>query len=268
MVAEDDVVWFAVGVALWGLPLALIGVVPRQGVALVLIAFVGVGNALIDIAGFTLLGRMAPEEVLARVFGVLESLVTVSIGLGALVASLVVAAYGPRAALLGIGLLCPVLAVASWWRLRALDRTVGEHDEEVRLLQQVPMLRMLPLPSIEQLARGLVAVDVPAGRTVFHQGDEGDGYYVIESGQVEVVGDGRLVAVLGPGEGFGEIALLRRDRRTATVVARTDTRLRALLPDRFLLVVLGSTASAREAGSGVDRLLGRFTPKPPEAPAG
>lgn len=257
--------WFAVGVALWGLPIALVGVVPRQGAALVLLAFVGVGNALIDVAGFTLLGRMAPDEVLARVFGVLESLVAVSIGIGAVVASWVVEASGPRAALVVIGLVCPILAVASWWRLRHLDRTVGVHDLDVGLLRRVPMLRPLPLPSIEQLARGLEPIAVPAGHVVFSQGDVGDRYYVIESGEVDVVGDGRHVATLGPGEGFGEIALLRRTPRTATVVARTDVRLRALLSDRFLPVVLGFTPSAREAAIGVGVLLDRFAPEDPDA---
>ncbi|MFW3172443.1 MFS transporter [Geodermatophilus sp. CPCC 206100] len=261
--------WFAVGVALWGLPIAVIGVVPGQGPALGLIALVGVGNALIDVAGFTLLARLAPDEVLARVFGVLESLVAVSMGIGAVTASWVIATSGPRAALVGIGLVCPVLAAASWWRLRRLDRSVGVHDAEVGLLQRVAMLRTLPLPSVEQLARGLEPVSVPAGEAVFRQGDVGDRYYVIESGEAEVVGDGSVVAVLGAGEGFGEIALLRRSRRTATVVARTDLRLRALPSDRFLPVVLGFTASAREAGTGVDRLLERFAPgePPPDPPA-
>lgn len=260
--------WFAVGVALWGLPLALVGVVPGQVAALFFLAFVGVGNALIDVAGFTLLGRLAPDEVLARVFGVLESLVAVSIGVGAIVASWAVEAAGPREALIGIGLVCPFLAAVSWWRLRALDRTVGVHDHEVDLLRRVPMLRTLPLPSIEQLARGLEPVAFSAGQEVVHQGEVGDSYYVIESGEVDVVGDGRLVATLGEGEGFGEIALLRRTRRTATVVARSDVRLQALLSDRFLPVVLGFTPSAREAAVEVDVKLDRFAPKdrPAEPP--
>ena len=54
---------------------------------------------------------------------------------------------------------------------------------------------------------------------VVTQGDVGDRYFVIESGEAEVIGDGRVVATLGAGEGFGEIALLRRSRRTATVRA-------------------------------------------------
>jgi MFS family permease len=252
--------WFALGVTLWGLPLVLLGVAPQDAAALVLMALVGVGNALIDVAGFTLLGRMAPDAVLARVFGVLESLVTVSIGVGAFVAAWAVGAWGLRPALVAVGLVCPLLAAASWWRLRALDRTVMVHDAEVGLLQQVPMLRTLPLPSVEQLARGLEALDLPAGSTLFRQGDVGDRYYVVESGEVEVVGDGRVVATLGPGEGFGEIALLRRTGRTATVRARSDVRLRALGADHFLTAVLGYTPSAREAALGVDRLLDRWDP--------
>ena len=255
--------WFAAGVALWGLPIALVGVVPRDAVALVLLALVGVGNALIDVAGFTLLGRMAPDEVLARVFGVLESLVAVSIGVGAVVASWAIGAWGLRPALVVIGLVCPVLAAVSWWRLRALDDTVGAHDEDVGLLQRIPMLRTLPLPSVEQLARGLEPLHVAAGDVVFHRGDVGDRYYVVESGEVDVVGNGRILVTLGPGEGFGEIALLRRTRRTATVVARSDVRLLGLLSDRFLPIVLGFTPSARQAALGVEEMLDRFDPEMP-----
>ena len=69
---------------------------------------------------------------------------------------------------------------------------------------------------------------MPAGEAVFHQGDPGDRFYVVVSGTAEVVGDGRPVASLGPGESFGEIALLRRVPRTATVRAVTDLRLETL----------------------------------------
>ncbi|MFD4421873.1 MFS transporter [Agromyces sp. NPDC058484] len=255
--------WFAVGVALWGLPLTLIGVFPQQAAALCLLAFIGVGNALIDVAGFTLIGRLAPDEVLARVFGVLESLVAMFIGIGAVVASAVIEWLGVQAALVAIGLVCPILAVASLRRLRGLDRSVHALDADIALLRRVPMLGTLPLPSIEQLARGLEPVTVAAGTRVFTQGDLGDRYYVIESGEAEVVGDGRVVASLRPGEGFGEIALLRRTRRTATVVAKGVLRLRALASEQFLQVVLGYTASAREAAVVVEGELDRYTPKEP-----
>lgn len=255
--------WFALGVVLWGLPLVLVGLVPHEVAALLAMALVGTGNALIDVAGFTLLGRMAPDRVLARVFGVLESLVAVSIGVGAAATAWLVESWDLRGALVAVGLLCPVLALASWWRLRTLDDAVGRHDEDVTLLQRVPMLRPLPLPAVEQLARGLDGVDVPAGATVFAQGDVGDRFYVVQSGELDVVGEGRVVASLGAGDGFGEIALLRRVPRTAGVVARTDVRLRALDADHFLTAVLGYPHSAEEAATGVTRQLDRYDPGGP-----
>ena len=140
---------------------------------------------------------------------------------------------------------------------------MGALDADVALLQRVPMLFPLPLPAIEQLARGLETVEVPAGRTVVAEGDLADRYYVIESGRADVLGNGRIVAALGPGDGFGEIALLRRTRRTATVVARTALRLRTLDPDRFQVVVLGFTPSAQVAAIDVDDQLDRYAPREP-----
>jgi MFS family permease len=239
-------------------------VFPGQGVAFALLACVGVGNSLIDLGGFTLLARLAPDDVLARVYGVLESLVALSIGVGAVAASLLVEEYGVRGALVGVGLLCPVAAVASWRRLRRLDRFIDVRDREIGILQGVAMLATLPLPAIEMLARRLEPVAVPAGRRVFDQGDVGDRYYVIESGEAEVVGDGRVVTRLGPGEGFGEIALLRRTRRTAAVRACTELRLLALGSDHFLPVVLGYTSSSSEAGAVVDTRLDRYKPRDPD----
>ena len=253
--------WYAVGVALWGMPLTLIGVFPHQVAALCLLACVGIANSLVDLAAFTLLARLAADEVLARVFGVLESVVALSIGFGGIVASLLVDRAGVRPALVTVGLLCPILAVASWQRLRGMDRSIGVRDRDIDMLHGVAMLNVLPLPAIEQLARGLEPVDVPAGHVVFSQGDVGQSYFVIESGEAEVIGDGQVVATLGPGVGFGEIALLRRIRRTATVRATSDLRLKALRSDRFLSVVLGYTPSAREAGAVVDSMLDRFRPR-------
>jgi MFS family permease len=252
--------WYAVGVTLWGEPVTLIGVFPQQVAALGLLACVGVGNALIDLGGFTLLGRMAPDEVLARVFGVLESLVALSMGVGAIVTSLMIELVGVRPTLVIAGLLCPICAALSWTRLRGMDRSLDVRDREIALLQGVTMLDVLPLPAIERLARGLEPLEVPAGATVVAQGDVGDRYFVIESGEVEVVGDGRVIATLGAGQGFGEIALLHQVRRTATVRATVSLRLQAMRSELFLAAVLGYPPSASEAGTTVDSMLDRFTP--------
>lgn len=252
--------WFAIGVAVWGAPIALIGVFPQQTPALLLLAAVGIANALIDAGGFTLIGRLTPDAVMARVFGLLETMVAVSIGVGSVVTSALIEGFGIRPALIMVGVLCPLLALATWWRIRRIDRTVQDLDGEIGLLKRVPMLDPLPLPVIEMLARGLEPVDVDAGATVFAQGEVGDRYYVIESGEIDVIGDGRHITTLGPGEGFGEIALLRRTPRTATTRARTAARLRALTADRFTTSVLGFSSSAVVAEEDVDERLGRYRP--------
>jgi hypothetical protein len=136
-------------------------------------------------------------------------------------------------------------------------------NRDLALLKGVPMLQPLPLPAIEQLARGLEPVNVSARQVVIHQGDPGDRFYLIEKGRPDAVGDGRLVTTLGPGEGFGEIALLRRVRRTATVQAATDLKLYALRCNRFLPVVTGFPPIAREASTSVEDMLDRFRPGGP-----
>ena len=252
--------WFGIGIALWGLPIALIPVFPREATALILLACVGLANALVDVGLYTLMARLAPDAVLARIFGLQESLVSLTVGLGAVCASLLINRTSVPVAMVVVGALCPMLVLATWRRLGRPDRNIGELEKEIGLLRGLPMLQPLPLPAIEQLARGLDPVRVPAGQAVFHQGDPADRFYVIESGAADVVGDGRLVTALGPGDGFGEIALLRRVQRTATVRAATDLELQALTCDRFLPVVTGFPPSSREARAEVEEMLDRFSP--------
>jgi MFS family permease len=252
--------WFGLGVALWGLPMVGMAGVPYEWPILLLLAIVGVGNALVDVGLFTLMSRLAADAVLARVFGLLESIVALTVGVGSLVTPLAIHLFGVRGALAVVGAVCPVLVAATWSGLRKLDTSMVAQDAEINLLQETPMLRPLSLPAIEQLARGLEPVVVPAGGAVFDQGDPGDRFFVIGDGMAEVVGDGRVITTLGPGEAFGEIALLRRIPRTATVRAVTDLRLQALDGDRFLSVVTGFPASIREGSAHADTLLRRFSP--------
>ena len=252
--------WFGIGVALWGLPLAILAAKPIQATALVLLAVVGLANALVDIGLFTLIARRAPSELLAAVYGVLESGIAVGVAIGSLLAPLAIHLVGVRGALVWIGLLSPTAVVLSWWRLRALDRTVGVQDHEIDVLRGVRTFALLPLPAIEQLARVLEPIAVPAGALVFAQGDVGESYFLIESGEAEVVGDGSVVTTLRAGDGFGDIALLRRVPRTATVRARSDLELLALPGERFLSVVASYRPSAAAASDDVDEMLHRYAP--------
>ena len=253
--------WFGVGVALWGLPLAILAARQTEGMAFALLAVAGVANALVDIGLFTLIARRAPAEALAAVYGVLESGVALGVAAGSLLAPLAIHVVGIREALVVIGLLSPAAVAASWWRLRMLDRTVGDQDHEIDVLRGVDTFALLPLPAVEQLAHSLEPVQVATGATVFEEGDIGTSYFVIEAGEADVVGGGSVVATLGPGDGFGDIALLRRTRRTATVRARTDLQLMALSGDRFLAVLTSYRPSAAAASAEVEELLRRYAPR-------
>lgn len=254
--------WLSVSIALWGAPLILVAAFPTRAATLVLLAVIGVANALEDVALFTLMGRLVDDQLLARVFGVFESMIAIAVGVGSVVTPAVVDELGIRGALVTTGCLCPALAVLGWARLRILDRTLDVRTREIELLRAVPMLRVLPAVTIEQLARAVRRVRVPAGQNVCVQGSAGDTFYVVDSGEAEVLGDGRLVRRLGPGDSFGEIALLRDVARTATVRAATDLELAELTRELFIPLVSGYGASAREAQTTVADRLAAYMPAP------
>jgi CRP-like cAMP-binding protein len=108
----------------------------------------------------------------------------------------------------------------------------------------------------------VLAADVRRCSTELGLGDAGDGFYVVVAGTAEVVGDGRPVTCLGPGDSFGEIALLRRVPRTATVRAIDELRLESLRADRFLALMTGSPRGNAATSAHVDEMLDRFAPRP------
>jgi MFS family permease len=244
---------FGLGIFVWGVPIALVAVWPNQVFALVLLGIVGIGNTLVDVSGMTLLQRAAPDDVLARVFGVLESLLLLTVGLGALVAPLLLDWLGTRGALIVAGALLPLLVVPAWPRLTAIDRAARIDPERLELLRGNAIFAPLPPSTLEQLADGLAEVRVPAGEAVVRQGERGDRFYLVADGTLDVAVDGRRGDQLGPGDAFGEIALLRDVPRTATVTARTETLLYALDRDAFIPAVtgFGPSLSAAEAVIGM-----------------
>ena len=187
--------------------------------------------SLSNVAGITMLQRLIPDAKLTRVLGVLESMYMGGEGLGALAASVAVVVFGPRWTLLVGGLLLPVIMLVVGGRLANLDVGVRVPEQELAVLRRTRIFSVLPQPALERVARNAVPVHADAGKIVIREGDAGDRYYAVASGSVDESRAGTHVSTLGPGEEFGEIALLRDVPRTATVIATTDSQLLSLHRD-------------------------------------
>ncbi len=245
----------SVGSVLAGLPLVVLGVVHVPAAALALLVVLGVGYALTEVAMLTFTQRLAADDVLARVFGVQETLFVVATALGSLLAAGLVGLMGIEASLIVTGAALPVLAVALWRRLEALEAGVVVPARAYALLRALPMFAPLPIATIENLAAHSETESHEAGAEIIRQGDHGEGFWVIDEGTVDVSVDGRKIAQRSAGECLGEIALLRDTPRTATVVAATPLRLIALTRSHFIGGVSAHPRSVHEAETLVDERL-------------
>lgn len=168
--------------------------------------------------------------------------------------------FGERALLNSAPRVASVLALAPG-QVFSLDQdsfraTLG-HDLAVRAkleealtyradVAQMPILRDLAPAELDLLLARLVPVTAGPGEDIIRQGDSGDRFYLIRSGSVEVVRDGRKVATLGPGDAFGEIALLLDVPRTATVRALAASELLSLDASDFRDLLAGYCGRAAE----------------------
>jgi MFS family permease len=249
---------FGIAVAGTGAPLILLGGVPSTVAALVAFGLIGFANIICDVSGFTILQRGTPSDVLARVFGVLHSLFYVTVALGAVLAPVLIHSAGARWTLVAVGVLLPILAVLTHASLARLDAAPVDR-ERLDLLLKIPIFSPLSPPVLEQLAARLIPVHASAREEIIRFGDHGDRFYLVESGEVEVLLDDQPPRREGPGSYFGEIALLRDVPRTATVRAATDVELFALDRDHFIPAVTGHAASAEAAESVIGTRLGVST---------
>jgi MFS family permease len=242
----------------WALAMLALGLWHAAAAAFGLLALAGAGRIVLDVTARTLLQRSAPAGVLARVFGVLETLDAIGLALGSVLAALLVAALGPATAVAGLAALPLLLLAVAGRRLREVDARADVPLVEIALLRLHPFFAALRPPALERLARELTPVTVAAGERVIREGEPGERYLVVADGVLEVSRAGAPIATVGRGDGVGEVSLLARVPCTATVTARTDGRLYAIEPEVFVDVVSGHPASAGVAGRLVrERLSGR-----------
>ncbi len=231
----------------FGVAFGLVSLVTQPPLALLLLVVAGVGLVLVEVVARTLLQRTAPVGSLTAALGVVEGVTMAGLALGSFVVAPLVAIIGLTSTVVVIGLTMPVLVLMSWIPLIRLERTTIVPVAEIAALRRLPLFAPLPAPALESVARQVIPLRTAPGETIIAEGDVGDRWYTIVFGSVRVHRAGLTVRTLGPGDSFGEIALLHRVPRTASVTALTATELLALDRDPFLGALTGSPAAAREA---------------------
>jgi len=125
---------------------------------------------------------------------------------------------------------------------------MARRDDQTALLARVPLFSACSKKELQALAKRAEERRVPAGTAIVREGEAGDAFYVIVSGQAEVDRSGTVVATIGPGAFFGDLALLDKAPRNATVTAKTDMDLIVLRQPEF-------SAMLDEAGGFARKLL-------------
>jgi MFS family permease len=205
------------------------------------------GLLLLDIVNTTLIQRMVPDAMRGRAMGILQTTSAILYALGSLLVPILADAMGVGivlvgcAAIAGVGVLAALTIAAGRGAPDPLDAA------RARLLEH-PIFAGLPAPRLETAARNLTSVPMRAGEVIAREGDHADRFYLVAEGDLRVTqGEaGTPLRDLGPGDVFGEIGILRRSPRTATVTAVSDGTLMALGAEEFLdLVGSGPGLSTR-----------------------
>jgi MFS family permease len=242
----------AASAILFGAGIATIAVATGSVAAAALLVLAGVGSGLTNVGAQTLIHRLAGDDVMSRVFGVLQGLMMGATALGALAVPLVIGLVGNRATFAVAGLSLPFILVLLGRAIIRGDRVDTGRAAELRILRGIPMLAPLSGPVLERLAAGITRSRHEAGATVIREGESGDRFYAVESGRLVVSVAGREIRRLGPGDGFGEIALIRDVPRTATVTAVADVSLLEIGREPFIEALGGQPRSRTIAAGLVD----------------
>jgi hypothetical protein len=235
-----------------GLGVGLFGLSPTVVVAAAFLLVVGAAGAVVSVAAATLLQRTLKRSERTRILVALEGFAEATIGIGALVASVAVDTVGVRPATVASGIIVAAATAVVAVPLLRWAQTIPLPGPELDLVRETPLFAGLPLDVIEELAGLLVPMGYRPGDRIITEGDVGDALYLIADGSVDVRVGTHHVATLGPGAAVGEIALLRRVPRTATVEAHDPVIAYRLDAASFVAAVTGTTGGLRAAVAVVD----------------
>jgi MFS family permease len=252
------------------IPISLLAFVSEPIIAFALMTIEGAASIVLDVVVITALQRIVRDEVIARVFGLIDSLAVAAILIGSFVTPFLVTSIGLRPTLITLGATLVFIVVVSVPRLRAVDqettKRLREFGPRVGLLTRVGVFDGAPRQTLERLASAMEERHVPAGTDIVTEGDAAEEFFVVLSGNLTVLSTGEAggapekVNELGDGDFFGEIGLIERIPRTATVRATTDVHLYAIPGAVFSDLLNQAPAVSRTLLDGVVSRLARTHP--------
>jgi predicted MFS family arabinose efflux permease len=238
--------------------------------AYLLLGIEGASFIFVDVLGTTIMQRALPSEVTARVFGILDSVALAGTVVGAFLAPILVDAISLEGALITAGITFVACVAVCIPRLRAMDKRSEARRAElaprVETLEGLDIFSGLGRLALEALAAVTIEEGAGPGTAVVRQGETADDFFVATSGHLEVLsrgeagGTARRVNEIRAGDYFGEIGLLERIPRTATVRAITASRFLRIPGQAFLDAVGQAPASRSALRAGMMASLARTHP--------
>ncbi|MGC1909328.1 MAG: MFS transporter [Candidatus Dormiibacterota bacterium] len=241
------------GMVVYCVPTALMLLVHAPALGFFLEVIRGGGTLVVDVLAVTAMQRSVAPTMVARVFGVFFALVLAAISLGSALGAAAISTLGLHASLLLAGLAIPGLACCAYPWLHRMDRTavrrVAELAPRIKVLEQLGIFAAGSRAALERLAAACIETAAPAGEVIIQEGDTADAFYVLLTGEVAVSAKGeaehaRRLRVMGPGTYFGEIGLLARVPRTATVKALEACTLYRIPGQDFIAALTTSSPSS------------------------
>lgn len=241
------------GMVGYTLPTLVLLVTDEPVVAFLVQVVRGAATLFVDVLAVTALQRTLPNDVMARVFGVFNALCLAAILIASALTSVSLSVLGLEATIWLAGAGVAGVSLLGLPVLRRVDRLARKRREElaprIALLEACDLFEQVSDGSLTQLAGAATEIAVPAGDVVIRQGEPADAFYVVVSGRLAVstrAEDGTVVTApeMGDGTYFGEIGLIERTDRTATVLAEVDSTLLRVDGAEFLEALTESRPSA------------------------
>lgn len=246
------------------LPTALLIVIHSPALAFVVEVFRGGATLVVDVLAITALQRAVAPDLIARVFGIFFAFMIGAISLGALITPAITSGFGVNAALWTMSLGPAVIALLGFPALLGIDRQTAararELEPKVALLETLGLFRGARRPILERLAGSAKPATFTPGTRIITEGEAADALYILVEGQVqvsargEVSGEERPIRIMQAPAYFGEIGVLERIPRTASVTAITPCRCELIDGELLLDALTASPASSSLMESARSRL--------------